>query len=151
MNKQKKVILVFLIILVTFSLALVGYYRKTKENKTPSTYSVGKKYNQAITGTKPVVVLFYVDWCTYCKKFIPKFEQLSKKYKDKYDFSMVDLEEIENKSKVNEYDISSFPTVYIIDPAIDNQIYINQQLTGDINKLKKELDRYLRVRAMIKQ
>lgn len=110
---------------------------------------IGITYQQALQDNKPSVVFFHAPWCGYCKQFKPVFKQLSETYKDKYNFVMVDGDNSANESIARDYAIGVFPTLYIVDPKIDNRILINQTLYGDINSIKKELDRYLRIRAMI--
>ena len=43
-------------------------------------------YEEAEKLDKPMVVMFYVDWCAYCRRFMPTFGEFAAKYKDKYSF-----------------------------------------------------------------
>ena len=38
------------------------------------------KYEEAEKLEKPMVVMFYVDWCTYCRRFMPIFAKYSEKF-----------------------------------------------------------------------
>lgn len=110
----------------------------------------GITYEQAMKDNKPFVAMFHSQWCSYCKMFKPTYKNLSEQYKGKYNFVMIDGEDPLNATVMNDYAIGSFPTIYIIDPTIDNRVLISNTIYGDLNRLRSELDRYLRVRAMIK-
>lgn len=133
---------VFLVIVV---LATSAFVWATGSKKNFATYE------QAMHDKKPFVVLFYAPWCTYCHKFMPTYQDLSVVYKGKYNFVTINGEDIAYYRVVSDYSIGAYPTIYIVDPTIDNRILISNTLLEDVNKVKKELDRYLRIRAMIKQ
>lgn len=74
-------------------------------------------YKTAIKSSKPSVVLFYANWCTYCRKFMPKFNSLAKIYGDKYNFVKINIESSDDNKRIsNKYEVKSLPTVYIIEP-----------------------------------
>jgi thiol-disulfide isomerase/thioredoxin len=119
------------------------------EGKKPSEYNIGVEYDQAKKSKKPVLVLFYADWCRYCIKFMPIYQIISEKYADNLDFSKVNVEDKKYEKLVNEVGITGFPTVYIIDPKYDNRVLISNAFLGDSKKLGEELDRYLRIRKIL--
>lgn len=146
---KKRLILIFTILAIILTSAFVWAF-SPKKNLAPSEYGIGISYESAIQKERPFIAMFYTDWCTYCKKFMPEYKILSEVYKDKYNFVMINAEDSANNKVVNDYAIGGFPTVYIIDPAIDNRVLINNTLYDNLTKLRIELDRYLRIRAMIK-
>lgn len=150
---SKKKIITFSIILIVFIIttSAVVWSFAPKADLKPSEYGVGVSYETAMNDKKPFVALFYADWCTYCMGFMPKYKVLSEAYKDKYNFVMIDGDNSVNSKIVQEYAITGFPTLYIIDPTIDNRIFINQALLDNVRGIRIELDRYLRIRAMVKQ
>lgn len=115
----------------------------------PSQYKIGIDYHKAIKGDKPIIVLFYADWCGYCIRFMPTYQTLSKIYKDDYEFSKVNVEDENYKSVVDEAGITGFPTVYIVDPKYDNRVLLSNAMFGDLKLLRGELDRFLRVRKLL--
>jgi thiol-disulfide isomerase/thioredoxin len=119
------------------------------EPKKPSEYNIGVAYEQAMKSKKPVLVLFYADWCRYCIKFMPIYQIISEKYADNLDFSKVNVEDKKYEKLVNEIGITGFPTVYIIDPKYDNRVLISNAFLGDARKLGIELDRYLKIRKIL--
>lgn len=65
-----------------------------------------------------VIVDFYADWCGPCKRFAPKFQDLSEKDEFKnITFLKVDVDE--NQALSEKFNISSLPTfVFIKDGKI---------------------------------
>lgn len=148
---KKKILIIFGIILSLIGVSVAGVAVAIMNSpKHPSDYHIGITYDEALKSEKPVLAVFYVDWCGYCLKFMPKFSILSKIYKDKYNFVMINVEENENPKKVLEtYGIGGFPTVYILDPKYDNRILIPNTFYQDLTKFRIEIDRYLRIRSLL--
>lgn len=152
MKKKLLIILGVLFALITSSLVGVAVTTSMNANapKHPSEYQIGISYDEALQSDKPMLVVFYVDWCGYCLKFMPKFKILSGIYKNKYNFVMLNVEESEsNKALAEDVGISGFPTVYILDPKYDNRILMSNSYYQNLKKFRIELDRYLRIRALL--
>lgn len=116
-----------------------------KANLAPSDYSTGLGYYQAFKMKKPMVVNFYVDWCHYCQGFAPKLEALRREYGSKYNFVMVKADEPTNKKIVEDFGISGYPSLFLVNPKNDNRVFVNQNLYSDRTKMEKEFGRFLRV------
>lgn len=150
---MKKKIIIALSIL--FSFILITYGVIAAENtfnapKHPSDYNIGISYDEAIQKDKPILIVFYADWCGYCLRFMPKFNTLSKIYKDKFNFVMLNVEATEaNEKLAEEVALSGYPTVYIIDPKYDNRVLISNGIYHNLSKFRVELDRFLRIRALL--
>ena len=142
---MKKLIISLVLI---FMATTIVFAVTPKQKIKPSDYNIGITYEQARQSDKPAIVLFYTDWCTYCRRFMPMYESLRTEYQDSYNFVMLNAES--NETLANEYVVSGFPTVYIIDPKIDNRVHLDNGLYDSKYLMKKELDRYLRIRARIK-
>ena len=147
---KKKILVLIVIVLalvltsaITFAISLQPKYNK------PSDYNIGTKYEDALNSDKPMVALFYVDWCGYCMKFMPKYKIINDIYKNNFNFVMLNAEEPANRNLVDDVKLTGFPTVYIIDPKYDNRVLINGALYQDLMKFRVELDRYLRIRAIL--
>jgi len=118
--------------------------------KHPSDYHIGINYDSALKSDKPMLIVFYADWCTYCLKFMPKFYTLSKLYGSKFNFVMLNAEEnAQNVKLANDTGIVGFPTVYILDPKYNNKVLLSNSIYQDLSKFRKELDRYLRIRDLL--
>ncbi|MCQ2789108.1 MAG: thioredoxin domain-containing protein [bacterium] len=147
--KKKIIISISIIVVIMITSAVVWAFSPVK-NLKPSDYDDGITMQQVEKQNKPVLVLFYADWCTYCLKFMPKYKALKNVYKDEFNFVMLNIDVPENKKFIEDFYISFFPTVCIYDSAIDNKIFLPNAIYGDMALLKKEIDRYLRIRKMIK-
>lgn len=95
---------------------------------------------------KPQVTLFYVDWCGYCRKFMPVFGQLAKKYKDKYSFVVVNCDNPENKKLVEEFHIMGFPLLFIIDKKYNHSFSMHYAATAKKEIMEEELNNYIKFR-----
>jgi thiol-disulfide isomerase/thioredoxin len=149
---MKKKILVTLGILFTLIIASLACIAVTTMNapKHPSEYHIGISYDEALQSDKPMLAVFYVDWCGYCLKFMPKYKILSKLYTNKFNFVMINVESSKETRKLAENaGIGGFPTVYILDPKYDNKVLISNSVYQDLGKFRIELDRYLRIRALL--
>ncbi len=147
---KKRILIVLGVLLLTALTSVVVYANFLQEKKhKPSDYNIGIKYEEAFQSQKPMLALFYVDWCGYCLRFMPKFKTVSKLYKDKYNVVMLNAEDPANSSLVEDVVLSGFPTLYIIDPKYDNRVLINNGIYSDLKKLRVELDRYLRIRNLL--
>ena len=107
------------------------------EAKKPSQYKFGTKYEKAVKSKKPMALLFYADWCGYCIRFMPIYERLFKAYKKKYNFVKINVEDPKYADEVEKYDISAFPTLFLVNPEDDTHIHVENQNFGDNKKMKK--------------
>ena len=130
-------------------LSVENAQQNAQPTKKPSEYKIGIPYENAMKAKKPVIALFYADWCGYCIKFMPTFEALSKIYKDDYNFTKVNVEDPQHEKLVKGIGITGFPTVFILDPKYDNKILLSNAIFGDMKKFRIELDRFLRIRKML--
>lgn len=166
MSKKKIIAIVSLVVLV-IGLGVAGFfeYKHVKalkeqnlalqqqkiaaEGKKPSDYAVGKDYNSVIHKSKPVFVLFYADWCRYCIRFMPIFEQAAEKYGEDIEFAKVNVEDKKYEKLVQDSKIGGFPTVMIIDSKYDNKVVIPNSNISNIEDLGKEIERFVRIRKIL--
>ena len=102
---------------------------------------------EAIKSDKPVLAMFYVDWCTYCRRFMPIFGAFSILYKDNFTFAAINCENQKYKEMLKNYNIMGYPTVYLIDKKLDFDYTLSPMTLSDKETLEKELNRYLKLRA----
>lgn len=145
-----------LIIIVAFFVVSIGGYfayakfMGAKKPTKPSEYQIGITLDSALkTPDRPILIMFYADWCTYCMRFMPTMKRLTEEYSGKYNFVMLDAENPDNADLAKEYRISGFPTIYILDPEIDNKVSIPVSSYQSFSFMKEDMDRYLRVKGLI--
>jgi thiol-disulfide isomerase/thioredoxin len=117
--------------------------------KKPSEYKVGIDYDKAIKDNKPIITLFYADWCRYCIRFMPIYQALSEKYKDDVNFSKVNVEDKKYEKLVKDIGITGFPTVFIIDPKYDNRVLLSNAILSTTDSVSVEIDRFLKIRKLL--
>jgi thiol-disulfide isomerase/thioredoxin len=141
-NKRSLFALMFIVV----ALACIGFAGvkaiPPKLNPMPSDYDTGITWNRAVKLKKPIVANFYVNYCRYCQKFAPVLERLRKEYNSKYTFVTVDCEKPINSKLASDYGISSYPSLYLVNPKNDNRNYINPSFYNNPAVLRKEFDRF---------
>ncbi len=152
MNKKLKITLISLSILLLVGLvSAASFALMPKASHKPSDYDLGVTYEQAAKEDKPIVGVFYVDWCTYCQRFMPKLDKVRNINKNKLNVVLINVDDPENENIAKEYRISGYPTVYIMDPAYDNRVHIDSAYLESVSSLNKEVQRYLNFRKLIKK
>ena len=68
----------------------------------------GENFNKLISGSKPVIVDFWAEWCGPCRFMVPVFERLSKKYGGKILFARLNVDD--NPGIASRYSVYSIPT-----------------------------------------
>ena len=63
-------------------------------------------------GNQACLIDFSADWCGWCRKQFPIFEELAKEYKGQITFYKVDCEK--DKELANAMGINSYPTLLLI-------------------------------------
>lgn len=111
--------------------------------KKPSEYHIGKPFHVAMSRKRPVIAVFYVDWCHFCQAFMPKFQELSKTYRGKMTFTTVNVEDTKNADIVKEYDIKAYPTVFFINPTTKEKEPVESSAFASTDAMKKAIDTYL--------
>lgn len=113
------------IVTTYIGLKLGVFDAKSPINQQPLiNYTITKKFAKNMTYAKaqetkkPMIVLFYADWCKFCKMLAPDFSKTVKKkaFKETFAAAYVNCDAPENQDLVNEYGINSFPTVFLVTP-----------------------------------
>lgn len=84
----------------------------TKQEFLNKIFDYENKTEWEYTGTNPVIIDFYADWCGPCKMLSPIMEELATEYHGKVDIYKVDTEEENELSAV--FGIKSIPSVLFI-------------------------------------
>ncbi len=103
--------------------------------KKPSDYKIGMDYKKAIESKKPMLILFYADWCGFCIRFMPIYERLYKAHKHDFNFVKINVEDEKYADVVKKYEIAAFPTVFLVNTKKDTRERLENHDFGDMDKL----------------
>ena len=114
-----------------------------KKTKAFLNYDFGNSYKNAINDDKPMLLVFYVNWCTYCRRLMPKLASLNNQYKDKYNIVLIDCEDKKNMSIVEKYNIQYYPMLYLVKNKGKYEEVVPSQYTVSFETFKQYLDKNL--------
>ena len=87
-------------------------------------------YENAIVNSKPTLVEFYADWCTTCQSMSPTLKSLKEKYTPEINFVMVNIDNPDNQTLIEEYQVSGVPQWNFLNSEGEN----SQTLIGKLPK-----------------
>jgi len=118
-------------IVLLFTFASVIFYFWYLKNTKYDLLSQNAKFkniaNENQEDGKDAIILyfFYVDWCPYCNTALPEFNNIMQKYPqgstvNKYvieykKINLTDTDNPDNKDYIKQYNIDSYPTIFMID------------------------------------
>lgn len=116
----KYIFIIFSIILLIS--AIVYVYQSFVLPKIDKTYTDNKEYDTDQNVNEIDIYMFTVDWCPYCKKAMPIWNNLTTEYGDNYkgyklNFITINCtndEDPEITATLNKYNIEGFPTIKIL-------------------------------------
>ena len=105
------------------------------------TCALAMSYEEAKVQDKPIVVMFHMHGCGACRKFSSRFEDISAKFSNKFNFVKEDV----NSSKIAQTLGSQFETVpafFIIQPKTQSTKRISDDCAWDKQCFTKTLQDY---------
>ncbi len=148
-----KKILTIICVLISFSIISLGGVNAVppKKKLLPSDYATQVNWDQAIKRDKPIAVNFYVDWCTYCKRFAPILDDLRKEYESDLSFVMINAEEKKHIQQVKDFMVGGFPSFYLYEPKYKLKVFISQGIYANPKLMRQEIDTFLNVSKKLRQ
>lgn len=145
---SKKSILTLVITSVSALLVLLlfnnsGVAVAPKKSPAPSDYHTGISWEEAQEIDKPIIVNFYVDWCSACRRFAPIFEGYRKEFGSDFSFVIVKTDAPGNGRLSREFNIYQYPTVFLVDKKNERKIRLDSYKYYDKESFKAELDAFL--------
>ncbi len=104
-----------------------------------------------VKGDKPVIAMFYVNWCTYCRRFMPIFGEAAKNHGENFTFAVVNCENPENQQIIEKYNIMGFPSLFITDKDLDFEYQLPMSATVSLESFENEINKHLKLRKKLKK
>jgi thiol-disulfide isomerase/thioredoxin len=113
-----QILLVPFLIIILFT--IIGYILFNKQMKSilNDKFKLNHEFvNKENNNTKNVIIYFYTEWCPYCKKSKPQWNDFKdlvelQSYKDKFTFQEVDCDK--ETAMADNYKIEGYPTIKFI-------------------------------------
>lgn len=134
MNMSEMVIVALLLVAI-----LIGYYYVYAKNQEEGFQNV----NLTPEENEVIIVLFYTEWCGYCKKFKPDWEKASSEMNNstvnnkKVRFEKVDCDA--NESLAKEYQVNGYPTVKVLRNGQEPEDYEGERSLSGIKNYIQSL------------
>lgn len=149
-----KSIVLLLVLVATITSAVFSYKAYEAVSSAPAgnngapkvaiskKYAKDKTFEKAQKAGKPAAVLFYVDWCGFCQRFAPVFNEITKKksFKSKYGVAFVNCEDPKNRELAKEYEIKGFPTLYFVNFKTGDRLRVDNSTLFSPDAEKNLLD-----------
>ena len=132
-----KTMIILLVVVLFISICIYVYNAYVEPRLNPS-YVANREYVEE-SGSEAELLFFYTDWCPYCKKAKPIWNQLKEKYQNepinntKVYFKEIDCDK--NESMADEYNIEGYPTIKLI----KNGEIVEYDAKPDMDTLEKFL------------
>lgn len=69
------------------------------------------------------LLMFYTNWCGFCKRIKPFYAQIATEMKGKYVLAAMDMEKSENSDARRIFNISGFPTIQYFENAMPRYLF----------------------------
>ena len=111
-NMSRQQLLILIVVLVAVG-GYGAYMLSNCWNKPTSNNPLA--YNEQFIGNKkPEFIMFYVDWCGYCKQTKPVFKKfMDSNRRDNIDIKMLNAEQ-EGESLAKQYNVEGYPTIILV-------------------------------------
>lgn len=105
---------------------------------TTATGAFSLTYNEAKTQDKPIVVMFHQHGCGACRRMSPRFDQIAKKFSDKFNF----VKEDASTGFASSLNFDTVPALFIVNPKTQAATRINDSCAWDDACFSKKLQEY---------
>ena len=115
LNTKLKGLLVFLMVVVIFSLVLFRnlFFQSTYLLKSFGELSVEPEI--AFKNDKPTFLEFYAEWCEVCKEMAPKVYALKEEYEKDVNFVFLNVDNQKWDNYIRKFNVNGIPQVNLFD------------------------------------
>jgi thioredoxin 1 len=76
-------------------------------------------FTSAISGSKPVLVDFWAEWCGPCKLIAPVLEEISAEYGEKLTIAKLNIDQ--NPQSPASFDVMGIPTMVVFQDGVEKK------------------------------
>lgn len=105
-------------------------------------FSTELSCKQAAKMNKPLVALYTADYCTYCRRFKPIYDELSKELSTKYNFVKIDVTSKSRNGLCDNVNLHAIPTVYLFDLKTGKRQQVSTYLLSNKTALRSYIEKY---------
>ncbi len=88
------------------------HFNSRMTNSTIATSTAGSIALEAIRSHSPVLVYFWAEWCSPCKKVTPILDELADQYRERVVICKINIDE--HPALAAEYGVRAIPTLMIL-------------------------------------
>lgn len=97
-----------------------------------------QEHNEIVSGSKPVLLDFYADWCGPCRTLLPIVDELSDKYADDYEIVKINVDK--NQELASHYGVRSIPALFFVEDKVVTENLVGLQTKASLEaKIEKRL------------
>lgn len=115
LNTRTIIILVLVALFIAISVYIYNTYVEPRLNPT---YVANKEFTEQQSGKEAELLFFFTEWCPYCKKAKPIWNQLKEKYENEpINNTIVHFKEIDcdkDEKMADEFNIEGYPTIKLL-------------------------------------
>lgn len=130
---KKSLLLVLMVVTLVFASSFASQMMLSKD--LPSSFDPGLQIDEAFkTSQVPLLIEFYSDTCTTCKRVAPMIHTLAgETYKDKLTLVMLDMDDPANLDIARLFGVDTLPGIYVFNfkkmkkHQIDSETFLSEK------------------------
>lgn len=148
-KKNKKLLLILLVLAILAISAYLFFDKNQLNNKAPqinTRHNIKEGFQGGVLSAEDltprngetIVALFYAEWCGYCKKFKPVFNQAKKQMDNSNKkVRLVSVDCDVNKELSKQYEVNGYPTIILIRDGEETVLEAERNYEGFMKQLKQ--------------